>query len=123
MSTEKADERIPWDLLVPGAQVRVHFLSQEGDQLRETVFEGIVIAHKHGREPGATITVRKESYGVGVEKIFPLHSPLLKKIEVVRLTQVRRAKLYYLRARRGKRARLKTRYVRRKSAEGENTSG
>jgi large subunit ribosomal protein L19 len=66
-----------------------------------------VIALKHGKEAGASITVRKESYGVGLEKIFPLHSPLLTRIEVVREARVRRAKLYYLRGLRGKKARLK----------------
>ncbi len=71
------------------------------------VFEGIVIARKHGQEPGATITVRREISGVGVEKIFPLHSPTIEKIEIVKRAKVRRAKLYYLREAKGKRARLK----------------
>ncbi len=73
------------------------------------VFEGLVLARKHGKEPGATITVRKIMDGIGVEKIFPILSPLIKRIEVVKHGKVRRAKLYYLRTASGKRARLKTR--------------
>ncbi|MHA2620884.1 MAG: 50S ribosomal protein L19 [bacterium JZ-2024 1] len=92
----------------PGQTVRVYFLSRDGDKAKETAFEGIVIALKHGRQAGATLTVRKESYGVGLEKIFPLHSPLLTRIEIVRQGKVRRAKLYYLRGLRGKKARLKS---------------
>ncbi|MEA3452755.1 MAG: 50S ribosomal protein L19 [Patescibacteria group bacterium] len=72
------------------------------------VFEGLVLARKHGKEPGSTITVRKVIDGIGVEKIFPLHSPMIKKIEIVKRSKVRRAKLYYLREAKGKRARLKT---------------
>jgi len=71
-------------------------------------FEGLVLARKHGNEPGATITVRKIIDGIGVEKIFPLHSPLIKSIEIIKRGKVRRAKLYYLREAKGKRARLKT---------------
>jgi large subunit ribosomal protein L19 len=72
------------------------------------VFEGLVLARKHGKEPGSTITVRKVIDGIGVEKIFPLHSPMIKKIEIIKRSKVRRSKLYYLREARGKRARLKT---------------
>ena len=72
------------------------------------IFEGLVLARKHGNEPGATITVRKVMDGIGVEKIFPIFSPLIKKIEIVKHGKVRRAKLYYLRTASGKRARLKT---------------
>lgn len=87
--------------LRPGQTVRVHHKIKEmtpKGELKERVqiFEGVVIARKHGNEPGATITVRKISEGVGVEKIFPLHSPVVPKIEVVKETKVRRAKLYYL---------------------------
>jgi len=71
------------------------------------VFEGIVIAKKHGQEAGATITVRKVVDGIGVERIFPLHLPTLEKIEITKRSKVRRAKLYYLRKAKGKRARLK----------------
>ena len=71
------------------------------------VFEGIVIARKHGKEIGATITVRKVVDGIGVERIFPLHLPTIDKIEILKRSKVRRAKLYYLRKAKGKRARLK----------------
>ena len=72
------------------------------------VFEGLVLARKHGREAGATITIRKVVDGIGVEKIFPLLSPMIQKIEIIKKSKVRRAKLYYLREAKGKRARLKT---------------
>jgi large subunit ribosomal protein L19 len=71
------------------------------------VFEGLVLARKHGKEIGATITVRKVVGGIGVEKIFPLHLPTIENIEVIKKSKTRRAKLYYLRKARGKRARLK----------------
>ncbi|HEY8497866.1 MAG TPA: 50S ribosomal protein L19 [Limnochordales bacterium] len=89
----------------PGDTVRVHVKVKEGDRERVQVFEGTVIARDHGgtRE---TFTVRKVSSGVGVERIFPLHSPAIEQIEVVRRGRVRRAKLYYLRARVGRRARV-----------------
>lgn len=88
--------------LQPGQTIRVHHKIKETTpkgEIKERVqiFEGIIIAHKHGQEPGATITVRKISEGVGVEKIFPIHSPTIAKIEVVKEFRVRRAKLYYLR--------------------------
>lgn len=89
-----------------GDIVRVHVKIREGEKERIQVFEGVLIARKHGgvRE---TITVRKTSFGYGVERIFPLHSPIIDKIEVKRHSKVRRAKLYYLRGLRGKAARLK----------------
>ena len=89
----------------PGDTVRVHVRVVEGDRERTQVFEGVVIARKHGgtRE---TFTVRKVSSGIGVERVFPVHSPAIQKIEVVRRGQVRRAKLYYLRKRVGKAARV-----------------
>ncbi len=80
---------------------------KEKDKEKIQVFEGIVLARKHGREIGATITVRKIIDGIGVERIFPLHLPTIEKIEVLRRSKVRRAKLYYLRKAKGKRARLK----------------
>ena len=74
---------------------------------RIQVFEGIVLARKHNKEIGATITVRKVVGGIGVERIFPLHLPTIKKIEIIKRSKTRRAKLYYLRKAKGKRARLK----------------
>lgn len=93
----------------PGDTVRVHQKIKEGSKERLQMFEGVVLARKHGRGINATITVRKISSGVGVERIFPIHSPSLDKIEVVKHSKVRRAKLYYLREVKGKKARLKTR--------------
>ena len=89
----------------PGDTVRVHLKVVEGERERIQVFEGTVIARANGglRE---TFTVRKISGGVGVERIFPLHSPMIAKLEVVRKERVRRAKLYYLRERSGKTARI-----------------
>ena len=89
-----------------GDTVRVHLKVKEGNRERIQVFEGIVIAKKHGGIE-ETFTVRRVSYGVGVEKVFPVHSPSVEKIEVVRHGKVRRAKLYYLRGRVGKAAKLK----------------
>ncbi len=81
----------------PGDTVRVHQKIQDKGKTRIQVFDGLVLARKHGNEPGATFTVRKVSSGVGVEKIFPLYSPLIDKIEIVKRAKVRRAKLYYIR--------------------------
>lgn len=89
-----------------GDTVKVHVIIREGNKERIQIFRGDVIA-KRRTDVGATFTVRKISFGVGVEKIFPLHSKMIKKIEVVRRGKVRRAKLYYLRHLKGKAARLK----------------
>ena len=99
-----------------GDTVKVHVRIQEGNKERLQVFEGIVIARKHGgaRE---TITVRKVSFGVGVERIFPLHATVIDHIDVVRRGRVRRAKLYYLRDLRGKAARIKEKDTRNKTAQ------
>ena len=80
-----------------GDTVRVHQKIQERGKTRLQVFEGLVLARKHGTEPGATFTVRRVSDGIGMEKIFPLYSPLIDKIEIMRRSKVRRAKLYYIR--------------------------
>jgi large subunit ribosomal protein L19 len=89
-----------------GDTVRVHVKILEGDKERIQVFEGVVISRANGKNR-ATFTVRKISYGVGVERIFPLHSPRIEKIDVVSRGRVRRAKLYYLRNLSGKAARIK----------------
>ena len=89
-----------------GDTVRVHVKIKEGSRERIQVFEGIVIAKRHGGLE-ETITVRRVAYGVGVEKVFPIHSPLIEKIETVRSGFVRRAKLYYLRDRVGKAAKIR----------------
>ncbi len=89
-----------------GDTVRVHVKVKEGSRERIQVFEGTVIAKKHGGIE-ETITVRRISYGVGVEKVFPIHSPSIDNIQVVRNGSVRRAKLYYLRGRVGKAAKIK----------------
>ncbi len=89
-----------------GDTVRVHVRIKEGSRERIQVFEGVIIARKHGGI-GETITVRRVSYGVGVEKVFPVHSPRIASVETVRKGKVRRAKLYYLRDRFGKAAKIK----------------
>ena len=92
----------------PGDSVRVSQKIKEGDKERLQDFEGVVLAKKHGKGISGTITVRKEISGIGVERVFPIHSPLIEKIELLRKGKVRRAKLYYLRTAKGKRARVKT---------------
>jgi len=92
----------------PGDEVRISQKIKEGGKEKIQEFEGLVIARKHGREVGSTITVRREISGIGVEKIFPLHLPTIEKIEILKRGKVRRAKLYYLRKVKGKRARLKS---------------
>ena len=98
-----------------GDNIRVHVRIQEGNKERLQIFEGIVIARKHGgaRE---TVTVRKVSFGVGVERIFPIHGTVIDHIDVTRRGKVRRAKLYYLRDLRGKAARIKEKDTRNKVA-------
>ena len=89
-----------------GDNVRVHFRIREGEKERVQVFQGVVIRRSRGGA-GASFTVRKVSYGVGVERIFPLHSPRIEKIEITARGHVRQARLYYLRELRGKKARLR----------------
>ena len=89
-----------------GSTVKVHIKIKEGSRERIQIFEGTIIAKKHGGIQ-ETITVRRISYGVGVEKVFPIHSPYVANIQLVRRGKVRRAKLYYLRGRVGKRAKVK----------------
>ncbi len=90
----------------PGDTVKVHARIKEGEKERVQVFQGVVIRKRNGNT-GATFTVRKVSYGIGVERIFPLHSPNIDKVEVVTKGRVRRSRLYYLRNLRGKAARIK----------------
>jgi large subunit ribosomal protein L19 len=89
-----------------GDTVRVHTKIREGDKERIQVFEGVVIAYRKGQPGSSMFTVRKVSYGVGVERMFPLHSPRIDRIEVVSHGEVRRSRLYYLRELQGKAARL-----------------
>jgi large subunit ribosomal protein L19 len=103
---EKEQIRLDLPPFRVGDTVRVYSRIREGDKERVQVFKGAVIRKRKGNT-GATFTVRKVSYGVGVEKIFPLHSPTLDKIEVVSKGRVRRARLYYLRKLSGRAARLK----------------
>ena len=97
----------------PGDTVKVYQKVKEGDKERIQIFEGVVI-RKRGTGTDATFTVRKVSYGVGIERTYPLYSPVIEKIEVVRFGKVRRARLYYLRERLGKDARIKEDLKRRK---------
>lgn len=105
----------------PGDTVRVGVKVIEGTRTRVQAYEGVCIARKHGSGIDASFTVRKISFGEGVERVFPLHSPIIDSIDVVRRGKVRRAKLYYLRARRGKSARIaeKTNYREAKGAAAE----
>jgi large subunit ribosomal protein L19 len=93
-----------------GDQVKVHNRVVEGEKQRIQVFEGVVI-RKRNAAAGSTFTVRKVAYGVGVERIFPLHSPSIARIEVIRQARVKRSRLYYLRELKGKAARLKERSI------------
>jgi large subunit ribosomal protein L19 len=90
-----------------GDTVRVHFRIVEGEKERVQVFEGVVIARKNRESANATFTVRRVAFGEGVERVFPLHSPRVERVDVTREGSVRRAKLYYLRDRSGKAARVK----------------
>jgi large subunit ribosomal protein L19 len=98
-------KRTDFPAFVPGDSVRVHVKIKEGDKERLQAFEGVVISRSRG--PQAHFTVRKMSFGHGVERIFPVNARVIDKVELVRSSKVRRAKLYYLRALRGKAARLK----------------
>ena len=121
---EKAQLRTSIPDFQPGDTVRVHVRIKESEtKERLQVFEGVVIARKHGgvRE---TITVRKTSFGVGVERIFPLHATIVDHIDVVKRGRVRRAKLYYLRELRGKAARIRERDTRQlNQAQGASAAG
>ena len=105
-SLEKEHLRMDFPDFKPGDTVKVNFKIQEGEKERIQVFEGVVIRRRRGNTR-STFTVRKVSYGIGVERIFPLHSPYIDKIEVVSRGRVRRSRLYYLRGLKGKAARIK----------------
>ncbi len=96
ISPVKTEDRKNMDLKA-GDTVRVHQKIKDGDKFRTQVFEGLVLARKHGAEAGATFTVRKVVDGVGVERIFPLYSPMIEKVEVTKRSKTRRAKLYFVR--------------------------
>jgi len=97
--------------LRPGDTVKIHQKLKDGDKERIQIFEGVIIAKKHGMGISATITVRKIVEGVGVERIYPINSPSIEKIEIVRHAKVRRSKLYYLREAKGKKSKLKKKDV------------
>ena len=106
VETLERSQMVQRPAMKPGDTVRVHVKVREGDKERIQVFEGMVIGmHRGGAR--ATFTVRKVSFGQGVERIFPLHSPIIDKIDVVRSARVRRAKLYFLRNLKGNAARMK----------------
>jgi large subunit ribosomal protein L19 len=104
---EKGYEKNKFPEFGPGATIKVHMRVIEAQKERVQVFEGIVLETR-GRGPGKTFTVRKMSGGIGVERIFPYHSPAIKKIEVVKRGKTRRAKLFYLRGKRGKAAQVQS---------------
>ena len=95
----------------PGYTIRVHQIFKEGEKERTQIFEGVVLAKKHGTGINSSIIVRKEVAGVGIERTFPLHLPSIKQIEVLRRAKTKRSKLYYLRTAKGKRARLKRKKI------------
>ena len=103
---EKEAMRLDIPAFAPGDTVKVHVKIKEGEKERIQAFQGVVISKRKGTT-NATFTVRKVSYGIGVERIFPLHSPVIDNIEVVTRGRVRRSKIYYLRKLRGKAARIK----------------
>ncbi len=105
---EKEMMRLDLPHFIPGDTVKVHVKIKEGEKERIQAFQGVVISKRKG-STNASFTVRKVSYGVGVERIFPLHSPIIDRIEVITKGRVRRAKIYYLRKLRGKAARIKER--------------
>ena len=113
------EQRKGWDIK-SGNTVKVWQKIKEGEKFRLQAFEGLIIAHKHGYEPGATFTVRKISDGIGVERIFPLFSPNIEKVEVVKRSKARKAKLYYVRDKPAKEIRRKMKTLK---AEGRKSKG
>lgn len=113
------EQRKGWDIK-SGNTVKVWQKIKEGEKFRLQAFEGLIIAHKHGYEPGATFTVRKISDGIGVERIFPIFSPNIEKVEVVKRSKARKAKLYYVRDKPAKEIRRKMKTLK---AEGRKSKG
>ncbi len=107
---EKEQMRLDIPDFKPGDTIRVHARIKEGEKERIQTFQGVVLRKRNGNT-GASFTVRKVSYGIGVERIFPLHSPNIDRIDVITRGRVRRAKLYYLRKLRGKAARIKEKRI------------
>jgi large subunit ribosomal protein L19 len=103
---EREQMRMDLPDFIPGDTVKVHVKIKEGEKERIQAFQGVVISRRKGNM-GATFTVRKVSYGVGVERIFPIHSPAIDRVEIITRGRVRRGKLYYLRNLRGKAARIR----------------
>ncbi|MDR1836841.1 MAG: 50S ribosomal protein L19 [Treponema sp.] len=119
---EAAQMKTEFDQFKVGDTVKVHFKIVEGKTERVQIYEGLVIVIKNSKV-GKTFTVRKISYGVGVERVFPFHSPRIVKVEVVRPGKVRRAKLYYIREKIGKGAKIKELIVKKSaSAKGSQSS-
>lgn len=112
MTAKDSMKETPPEIII-GSTVKVHVKIREGERERVQIFEGTVIARR-GSGVSETFTVRRLSYGVGVERVFPLHSPNVVKVEVIRLGHVRRAKLYYLRGRVGKAAKVKQKIAEKK---------
>lgn len=107
---EKEMMRMDLPEFIPGDTVKVHVKIKEGEKERIQAFQGVVISKRKGTS-NASFTVRKVSYGIGVERVFPLHSPIIDKVEVITKGKVRRAKIYYLRKLRGKAARIKEKRI------------
>ena len=105
----------------PGDTVRVNFRIREGERERIQAFQGVVIRRANGKGPAANFTVRRITAGIGIERIFPIHSPLIESLEVTRRGSVRRAKLYYLRGLQGRAARIKEKTLPRR-ARGQATT-
>lgn len=111
---EKSDQQASDKNLIrlrPGVTIKVHQQIKEGGKTRIQIFEGMIIARKHGKGVNSTITVRKVSGGIGVERIFPLHLPTVGRFEVVKASKVRKAKLYYLRGKTARETRKKVKNV------------